>query len=864
MDPNQTPVRDPVTLTAVSRTTGERDSVTATTLVAAATLAVISRFESRLEEGRVVVEWSTASEAGTLGFHLERWDGRRFRRLDDRLLPALQGAPQGGDYRYADAGTSPGRSETYRLVEQEVWGTKRVYGPFEVISGESGAADQESFRGERRSRDFERAARRTSVRRYGAMRADQRAGRRGTRARIDVEQPGLVSVAAPELAAALDVNEWPLRRWIRSGRLRLQNRGEAVSWLPSPDGSGILFVGEAVDSLYTDRNAYQVRSGRGSLVRRANGRPRWGDAPAAFRDRLRLEQDVWPLTSVITDPEQDYWFWDYLFAGAPGSDRRQYAVSLHGLPPSGADAVLEVRLQGAMDAAADPDHHVMVLVNGEPVGEARWDGNDAHTLTAAVPHALLREGDNVVELAALVGPGVPFDLVYLNSFELEYERLYRALDDQIQVTAQGASLLRVEGFSGPDVLVLEVSDPRDPVLVERTRVEASGGSFAVSFASEPQGRYLVARAAAARAAADVVGDEHAFLASRGNAADVVLIAPEGLEAGAEALAGIRRSEGLQARVVRLQDVYDEFSGGIADPLAIRSFLESAVRRWAVAPRYVVLVGDGTFDHRNRMGQGGSLLPVAMAGTPQGLVPSDNRLADLVGDDGVPELAIGRLPVQGPEELDAWVAKSAAYSAASGTWPGRALWIADNPDAGGEFAADAEALRERLPDSLAAEPVYLGQVSRSEARTAILGSLREGVGLVSYHGHGGLDRLADEGLLVTADVQTLGNLDRLPVVTALTCVVGRFDLPGYDSLGEALLLREDGGAIALLAPSGFSLNHEADAIGRGFVDALAGDGELRLGDAVRAGLAAHLALHDRQLHVPFLYSLLGDPSARPAW
>ena len=45
-------------------------------------------------------------------------------------------------------------------------------------------------------------------------------------------------------------------------------------------------------------------------------------------------------------------------------------------------------------------------------------------------------------------------------------------------------------------------------------------------------------------------------------------------------------------VVDVEDVYDEFSAGEKDAVAIRSFLSSAVRNWPIPPRYVLLAGAG--------------------------------------------------------------------------------------------------------------------------------------------------------------------------------------------------------------------------------------------------------------------------------
>ncbi len=83
-----------------------------------------------------------------------------------------------------------------------------------------------------------------------------------------------------------------------------------------------------------------------------------------------------------------------------------------------------------------------------------------------------------------------------------------------------------------------------------------------------------------------------------------------------------------------------------------------------------------------------MIPAPMAVTGDGLVPSDNFLADWDGDDGVPEIAIGRLPAQYSEELAAYRYKIEVFEAGSGPWKQHTLWLADDPDVGGEFGDDS--------------------------------------------------------------------------------------------------------------------------------------------------------------------------------
>ena len=53
-----------------------------------------------------------------------------------------------------------------------------------------------------------------------------------------------------------------------------------------------------------------------------------------------------------------------------------------------------------------------------------------------------------------------------------------------------------------------------------------------------------------------------------------------------------------------------------------------------------------------------------------------------------------------------------------------------------------------------------------------------------------------------------NGERAPFLTALTCIVGRFDIPDYDTFAEALLLKDDGGRVAVWSPAAFSMNESA--------------------------------------------------------
>ncbi|MEM6453611.1 MAG: C25 family cysteine peptidase [Acidobacteriota bacterium] len=887
VDPLQDPYRDPVVFQATSTNTGDIDSVTAVNLLATTTHALVSRFDAVARDGGVLVTWETALESGTVGFRLERQDALgRWRTVrvpgHGALLPGLLHAPQGGVYRVFDADGGIGGLARYRLIEIDHRGTSRLFGPVDrqfadapggalrptapLPSGGFARMAASSVLPNRR------ADRRPAAGDAAPHAPPQRDDRRGEGGAVDAVKiltrgEGLQRIAVADLATAFGLTPEAIRSRADSGALRITQGGADVAWHAAATGVGgavdALHVwAEPIDSIYTRDNVYRVTLEPGVRMETVSGEVnRRPFEREAFSDTQVYEEDRWPLTSVLSDPEADAWFWEFFIANDPANRTKQ--IALDAPWPSNGEAQLILDLQGASDAPGIVDHRLTVSLNGAAIGTASWDGLASHRAEFAFDASQLAgDGLNQVTLSASLPGGLDAAVSYLSRATLQYPRAYRAnVDNTLLAWNEGLSVVSFRGFTTRDLAIYDVTDPRRPKMLTDVRVleDGSGGFSATVRGPAAATRYWVQPAAAGAVPIALRPDHADDLRAPSNVGRYLVIAGDGLASAANALAAARTGQGVTTRVIAIEDVYDAFSDGIVTPWAIRDLLRHARERWADPPAYVVLVGDGSFDHRDVLGAGGNLVPAPMAATPDGLVPSDNRLADLVGDDGVPELAIGRLPVLSTEELQTYVDKLVAREAiAAGAWSQRITWLADDPDAGGEFALDSARLIDELPPSYVVESIaHGGPASVDVTRQALLGAWADGAQLVSYLGHGGIGQLADEGLLMIGDVVGgLGNGARLPVVTAFTCSVGRIDFPGFDGLAEALVLSADGGAIALWSPSGLVFNADGMPIADAFYEAALARG-LRLGDAVRAALATH-AQQGGAAHVPAVYTLVGDP------
>jgi hypothetical protein len=220
-----------------------------------------------------------------------------------------------------------------------------------------------------------------------------------------------------------------------------------------------------------------------------------------------------------------------------------------------------------------------------------------------------------------------------------------------------------------------------------------------------------------------------------------------------------------------------------------------------------------------------------------------------------------IPISTIEALAAMIDKIMAYESSSGEWKNKVLLTADNPDRGGNFHADSDALAALVPAvTYDSQTIYLDPLSITEARQALAEKLEFGAFIMNYFGHANTVALADENLWQISDVAAMTNGDRLPILMGMTCLAGRHELPGIEAISEAMVTKSDGGAIAAWAPTGMALNNLSRILAEEFFRAVFIDNERVLGDAILTAMAAYKERYP--LGNPYMldiYTLIGDPA-----
>lgn len=652
--------------------------------------------------------------------------------------------------------------------------------------------------------------------------------------KINIEETGLYRVPAAELVEA-GVPADQLRQ--EALALFLGNEVTPI-WIR---GSSLFFYGQAPTGRYSTQTAYVLRwsqAGQEGLSMRSERLPHAiRPAAAAVRQIRRVEQNrlyISQAASSVAEP----WFWQRLAPG-PGVQlpfALPYAVADEG--------EIRMALWGlTSDSTASPDHRVEVGLNGRSLGVVEWDGESAVTATLVVSAGVLREGENHLMASVPADSADHVDLSYLDWFEVGYQGTAQLRDGMLTLPDVSGDL-SIENAA----LIFDVTDPSDPVFLSAP--ESAGG---LEFHLDSP-RSLVALSADGGLLPDsIIAHRSTDLTAASLGADYVIIAPEALIPALGPLVAARNGGGLTAEVFALEDIYDRFSAGAETPLALRAFLQHASAEWPLPhPRYLLLVGDATYDFHDYLGLSPQLeLPPMLApASHSGETVSDSRLVDL-DEDGSPDLAVGRWPVSTSEMVTALIDRTLTYESAVER-QSRSIFAVDDTD--DSFVR----LSDRLVQvaALDASALTLSGVPAAE----LMDAWNQGAWLINYVGHGSLTVWGRTELLSPMALEKLDGSHRPPIVVHLTCLTGYFAHPTQSCLAEELLWHRNG-PVAQIAATSLTLSAHQEPFAVALIESLADPSVSTVGDALL--LAQQTPGIDQEVIDTFV--LLGDPAlhiARP--
>lgn len=834
------------------------------------TVVTLTRFDAIDFKDQVSIQWQSGYELDNFGYNVYREvDGERI-RLNPSLIAgsALQAGPgvamhAGNSYAWRDKLAWDKRSESTRywlesvdLNLHSVW-----YGPI-TPRFSNGVASRPSDSGL-----FERlsAPPLTSKQSEGPAVAPPIVGRGMPKINDLLETRGQdspemdqqwVLASTPGVKIFVDRNGWlkvTRAELLANGldqatdltKLQLYTGGVEQAMRVNADGS-IEFYGQALPTLSSESRVYWLISAatRGKRLETLSAGPFDPNlALSSFASSVERKDRTIRFAALLNGTANNF-FGPSIGAAPPLNQTLQ----LSALDQSAAGALLEVGAQGLTTQA----HQVRVQLNGVDVGTFDLFGRDNVSAQFNVSPFQLRENKNTIALTGIAGGS---DVSLVDFVRITYPRRYRADNNRLNFSVASGQAVKIDGFLSSAVKVFDITDTAN-IIEMIVDVQPTGNGFAFTLPSAPTARTFCAIAGNANHPAIVTRNDPSSLHTANNAADFVIIAHKSLRPAIEPLRVLRQGQGLNVTIVDVADVYDEWNFGAPSPQAIKDFLLRAHTVWQNGPEYILLAGDGSGDPRNYLGYGGQdLVPTMMVDSVFSEAASDDSLADFDGD-GIPEMAVGRLPVNTAQEATTVVNKIIANDAFpnGNTVQRGAVMVSDSPDANYDFEAMTLDVRTQLPAMMNVQFINRQAGTTQVIRAQILAAINQGPSIVNFLGHGSVGVWTGAALLVTDDAPNLTNGVNQSTFVMMTCLNGSFVEVGADCLGEALLKSQTGGAQAVWASSGLTTPPGQVVISKKLYEQIFGPQSIRLGDAIRISKSFTLDMDIRHLSVFF-----GDPT-----
>ena len=517
-----------------------------------------------------------------------------------------------------------------------------------------------------------------------------------------------------------------------------------------------------------------------------------------------------------------------------GNTLRKYNIHLNNVCPD-ETATLYPRLKGL----AETHHLVDVYLNQQYLKQIDISYTLAKTVECDLP-GIMQNGDNTLMLK-LSGSAssIGFDW-----YELEFLKNLHAVDDFLTFSLSGHEEIiqyEISGFDSSEVMVFHITDPFSVMELGGVHLDSSGKTIAFvdSVGLEDERHYIALSTQKFQQPASIspVRTDLRFnLLNSGNEADYVIITHESLlGADIERLAAHRQNPlhwshpGIpKVKVVTTFEIYDQFSHGLVDPVAIRNFLKYAFENWKRAPSYVLLVGDATFDFKDNFGLG---LPLLVPSYESGYKVSDDWFVNLTNDRKM-DMLVGRLPVKSTEKLAVVVDKIIHYdtSPPPGRWRSVITILADDSYRKQYFYAEDQVFiqdSETLATSAETHDfdlvkIYLQRYAwnrvfdKPQAKADFISTLNKGTLYINFLGHANWNMFAHENLFRTpVDMAAVQNDERLPLFFGGTCEMALLDDPRLVSSGEYLQLHPQGGTIACIGSARWTMHLATFAVNEDF-------------------------------------------------
>ena len=493
--------------------------------------------------------------------------------------------------------------------------------------------------------------------------------------------------------------------------------------------------------------------------------------------------------------------------------------------------------------------------------------------------------DNRSVLKMSVSASAADSKAYIDYYEIEYIRDLKARNDEIIFFAGEKRTeieYQLEFKSTNEVKIFDITNSGDVKEIYNPIVNGGSIIFKDREYTDGYSKFIALSPSKYKSISKEEKVDNSNIHGYSSGVEHVIITDKKFKSAANRLAEYRQNNSpykLSSKVFYVDEIMNEFSGGLLDPTAIRNFLKYAYENWDTKPFYVLLFGDGDYDYYDVEGYHHNFVPTYQ--TVESLYeinshPMDDYYGRIVGNDKKADLAIGRITIQNTDHASLSVDKIIKYeSEENGLWKNLITMVADDGlttdgNDGALHTRQSERLdTDRIPKFMDRKKIYLAAYPtiqtgfgrrKPEVNQAIIDAINQGTLILNYIGHGNPEVWAHEYVFVqTSTIPSLKN-DKYFFLTAATCDFGLYDDPSSESSVEDMLLLEGRGMIGAFSATRVVYAGQNEQINLEFYHHLLG-GTLEqkvhksIGEAFYETKMNRTQTNDEKFH------LFGDPALR---
>ncbi len=560
------------------------------------------------------------------------------------------------------------------------------------------------------------------------------------------------------------------------------------------------------------------------------------------------------------------WYSDWLFTNA------SYTVKISNIYKNKSANIYFKSVSAGSNITARA-HQLLFKFNGVKIDSQSIDRYKQVVLKGTVDSNSLIEGNNQISVTNIANGSSP-NYLGIDWYDIEYPRQLIAQNDSLIFTLDPKLDKKIRIVKIKNVVTTDfVLYKSKPVVKKIESFQKNGTNLIFSDTTSGGDQYCLIPVHNINSPQFIYKKNFINLRNSSNHADYIAITHSNFLSSVQVYtSSISTLYNVMPIVVNISDIFDEFSFGYPYPEAIKSFLIAASSSWgSPKPKNVVLIGDADYDYKKFRFKNDGVIGGGNFVPSYGFPVSDYWFTVWDNNSFIPQLAIGRLPINSALELNRYADKVRNnFNNPFTDWNKKYIFFSG----GNGSSADELTLFKSTNDTVISKfikPVPVGGNVNHFYKTAnpqsdfgpitsdqFNSAIDQGAVIISYLGHSGTATWDNS---INDITQLKNKQNRNPLILDFGCSTAKFAEPDVVCFGERFILDANGQAISYIGNSSLGFVSTSTFIPQKFFELLSLQPSLSIGELMLNTKQTMLLTYgNTSLSRIFVLtnSLLGDP------